>query len=846
MELRRRLMETLEEMEFDDESPQATAESYLNAAADRAGLLEEKGKDIFAFWHPTFEEFLAAVDLTTPTSKSITRLMPLRGNPRWREVILLAVGYIGVIQHDSDTATDVVAQLWNSHTGPMEALFHDNLLLAAACIADDVGVKRTLAQQIMVRLAEVVRVLPYQPFIDSFAETVRSLGRLNPSTEVLSALSHLITSPWWEVRMEVARLYSNAAATDVAAAKVCERFLGDSDPDVQCHAALGLARAGDYRPEVISALVHFRSRHAHVEATGRKFLSGAPVGVWESMRALLAVPAKPAGTASDAPVLGRFVDRRVEAAMSLAEFGRYDKEIIVTLLSLQIHDYDLNVTQFISRLGRENGAIRAICVDSLDHDALGVRLQAAAALLRMGGVELRAVTVLVSAAANKDRGISYQARGVLIERMREDGNFIGVVKSFLSDSDRKVRLAVAELLAPWEQTFVDVSSTLSSLLIDSGHDIQEATAASLYDLCRTSDQKLRRSYWYDDDYLGRPLYLDTSAVVGRSFWALDVDDSEDDFVGVVPVVERLRCTGEIRDALLSIVLANDSSSALNSAMALAVLGYTDESIFRTIIRSLDSSVDAVRLDSAILLIALDREVNYVIEVLISLCGSEGPIGSQAWATLIQLNQTKDGAVAERILPSLSNVGDGERVIRARLLAEMGCADQSVVLALSDSLQNADKNVGVEAALALVRIGQVGKGLAETLFRSLENGLIRYDVVRSLAGLSSHDREIAVRLMLILSRSGDRQRVFAIFDRLIEEISEDFFETAASLIVDFKNAEQAWRSFISCGELTCLEDVDRLTKLVLVSASDTALQSHVRRLLFSRLVKRRGGRELTEY
>jgi hypothetical protein len=152
-------------MEFDEESPEATAESYLNAAADRAGLLEERGCDIFAFWHPTFEEFLAAVDLTTPTSKSTSRLLPLRRDPRWREVILLAVGYVGVVQHDSETATEIVRSLWEQGPSALEPVFHDQLRLAAACIADDVGVKRTLAQQIIVRLAEVVLLLPYEPFI---------------------------------------------------------------------------------------------------------------------------------------------------------------------------------------------------------------------------------------------------------------------------------------------------------------------------------------------------------------------------------------------------------------------------------------------------------------------------------------------------------------------------------------------------------------------------------------------------------------------------------------------------------------------------------------------------------
>jgi hypothetical protein len=72
--------------------PEQTADSYLEAAARRAGILEERGTDIFAFWHPTFEEYLAGVDLTTPSSRAAERLVAVADDPRWREVVLLGVG----------------------------------------------------------------------------------------------------------------------------------------------------------------------------------------------------------------------------------------------------------------------------------------------------------------------------------------------------------------------------------------------------------------------------------------------------------------------------------------------------------------------------------------------------------------------------------------------------------------------------------------------------------------------------------------------------------------------------------------------------------------------------------
>jgi HEAT repeat protein len=271
-ELTRKLVEILRDQELDEDHPEATAESYLNAAADRAGLLEERGKDIFAFWHPTFEEFLAAVELTTPSSRAIERILPLRDDPRWREVILLAVGYLGIVQRDRDTATDLVEAIWRRDPGPLEPLLNSNLRLAAACIADDVGVKRSLAERVIVRLGEVVRELSYRPFTSAFIETIRALPRLRPSRGTVAALKPLIEQDSWQVRMEAVRLLSNVTSENLEALDACRLCLADRNPDVRCHAALGLARAGEGRPEVLALLSGFKSNAAHIESLVQEYL----------------------------------------------------------------------------------------------------------------------------------------------------------------------------------------------------------------------------------------------------------------------------------------------------------------------------------------------------------------------------------------------------------------------------------------------------------------------------------------------------------------------------------------------------------------------------------------------
>ena len=70
---------------------------------------------------------------------------------------------------------------------------------------------------------------------------------MRPSEETVTALHHLEKHPSWEVRMEAARLFSNAAATNTEARDLCLRLLPDTHPFVRCHAAVGpCARPGQY------------------------------------------------------------------------------------------------------------------------------------------------------------------------------------------------------------------------------------------------------------------------------------------------------------------------------------------------------------------------------------------------------------------------------------------------------------------------------------------------------------------------------------------------------------------------------------------------------------------------
>ncbi len=136
-----KLVECLVEQGLSAHAAHREAESYLEAAKHESGILQPKGPSTFGFLHQTFQEFLAAYHLAIPTGKAIAKIRLLRHDPRWHEPIRLACGIIGVLLPDSESVTDLVTDLADDEGDPLEPFLFRNLRLAAACLADDVGVR---------------------------------------------------------------------------------------------------------------------------------------------------------------------------------------------------------------------------------------------------------------------------------------------------------------------------------------------------------------------------------------------------------------------------------------------------------------------------------------------------------------------------------------------------------------------------------------------------------------------------------------------------------------------------------------------------------------------------------
>jgi formylglycine-generating enzyme required for sulfatase activity len=146
--------------------PAGAAESFLTDVRQSSSLLLCRGEHHFGFIHLTFQEYLAAVALAWRARKDRTALVEELarhvGEAPWHEVMLLTVGYLGIVDHWEEGASELVEGLLDRSTGPPG----EAAVWVGQAVADagPGAVTRACRQQV----------------VDALLETMRSPGRVEP------------------------------------------------------------------------------------------------------------------------------------------------------------------------------------------------------------------------------------------------------------------------------------------------------------------------------------------------------------------------------------------------------------------------------------------------------------------------------------------------------------------------------------------------------------------------------------------------------------------------------------------------------------------------------------------
>jgi len=299
---------------YEDEA-QRLAAQFLQIIHGKTGILIERGKHRYGFLHLTFEEYFAAWELVVWKKDREEFIKQHLHDPRWRVVILLAVGIVGIIQSDENGVTELVEEAILNARSPFERWLHRDLLLAGLCLADDVGVSIACEDAIIEQMIFIYLTSPYDSIRTSFSKvfnmwrgTVTAkkavplvLGLINPNGKLKEGEFSLSKTPTkfpvvfqLEKKLEAYRqhlvqqnressirlIQLNIAIalshlmdmTDMV--EFILEALSDADSDVRETAAMALGLVGSGHPQAIEALLKALSdsnqnvREAIVRALG--------------------------------------------------------------------------------------------------------------------------------------------------------------------------------------------------------------------------------------------------------------------------------------------------------------------------------------------------------------------------------------------------------------------------------------------------------------------------------------------------------------------------------------------------------------------------------------------------
>ena len=253
------------------------AVDFVSLMKTRHGLLVERGEDVYAFAHLTFQEYLAASYIKYEYAHDIEAMWalirPHLHAPHWREVILLLLGSLNEFRKHP---TELVRYIVNSED-IYEDVLHRHLFLAARALADRVEVDTNLRDQIVDELLGIVRSSELAQY-DTFAV----LGLLEGNERAATGLLALAQDAGVDalVRSEAAQALGQLGRAEEAA-EVLLALAHDAcmAAGVRREAAQALGQLGRAEEAVLSGLLAL-AQDAGVDALVRS-------AAYQSLKALL-------------------------------------------------------------------------------------------------------------------------------------------------------------------------------------------------------------------------------------------------------------------------------------------------------------------------------------------------------------------------------------------------------------------------------------------------------------------------------------------------------------------------------------------------------------------------------
>lgn len=122
--------------ERNQHDPERTAQQFMKDILENIGLLIEYGANNYGFSHIVFQEYLSAIAIVKKDQRNnkrvISTLIKHIDDNNWREILLLTIGYLGIIQQREEAAGEVVEVFLKNNSGELGKA----VVLAGDAVAD--------------------------------------------------------------------------------------------------------------------------------------------------------------------------------------------------------------------------------------------------------------------------------------------------------------------------------------------------------------------------------------------------------------------------------------------------------------------------------------------------------------------------------------------------------------------------------------------------------------------------------------------------------------------------------------------------------------------------------------
>jgi len=719
---------------YEDEATKL-AERFLYTVRGKMGILIERGRQRYGFLHQTFEEYFAARELEIRKDRNDFIKLHLHDS-RWREIILLTVGAIGILQSNEEGVTELIEETILKANSPFETWLHRDLLFAGLCLADDIGVSVSCEDEISEQMLYFYITTPYDSILNAFMSVLtqwsdtpagikiakvalsilRERNRLIGTTtqsltsssdtalfERLSTHYQHLVQQYQEalirlLRLRIISLLGHLETDTTKWVEYALAMLSDSYPDVRQTAALALGHLGSDGPQVIDALLKLLSDtdwQPRVGATTALMRLGN--GKPQVIDALLTLFSDPDWHVREAAAEG--FGQLVSGQPGAGAAEKLKPQVSKALLTL-LSDFDWRVrraaAEALGQLGSRNDQIFDALLNLLSDSNVSVKEAVAEGLGKLGSGEPQVIDALLQLLSDPSPNVRQAAVGALGQLGSGQPQIIDALLQLLSDPEWLVRQIAVVALGQLGSGQPYIFDALLKLLSDTSANVRAGAIAVLSQLGR-----------------GQPQVIDT----------------------LLKLVSRL--SPRVRQA---------------AAGALGQLGSDQYQVIDALLQLLSDPEWRVKQAAAEALGHLGNQHPQVADALLQLLLDPNWQVRQAVAGALSNIGSRHSQVIDALLQLLSDPEWRVKQAAAEALGHLGNQHPQVTDALLQLLSDPNWQVIEAAAEALGQLSSSQPRAIDALLRLLSdpNRQVKEAVVRALNQLGSEQSSVTAALLQLLS------------------------------------------------------------------------------------------------